>query len=337
MKYDKFRGESLQEILMQIRKKYGQNVYILDTKEIQNGGILGTKFLSKKLYEVHIMIPEENSPYPNYTSPNKSYLSYSPRFKKTTEDVQENIVLKSDLKKEWEATSKETNQQEPKEQESKKDNDVFSDFQDIDNLIRSLQKIREEQTSLNINTSIEEKKEIPSYTDKKDQKTIFKIEKPTKEELKILLDFENAEEYRSKPKEEENVFNELSDKDVNYLKIREKLLKSEFSQEFTNKFFQVLKRKIPSQLERNPIEFHSFIIKEIAKFIYYDPEIHKSDKTKVIFFVGPNGSGKTTSLAKLSAKLKLENHFSLSIMSLDDYRLAATEQLKTYSQILDVP
>jgi len=57
----------------------------------------------------------------------------------------------------------------------------------------------------------------------------------------------------------------------------------------------------------------------------------------VIFFVGPNASGKTTSLAKVSAKIKLDNKYNISIISLDDYRLAATEQLKTYCNILNIP
>ncbi len=330
VRYDKFRGESLQEILMNIRKKYGQNVYILDTKEIQDRGIFGTKLLSKKFYEVHIMIPEDHSPYSNYST-SKSFLNYQLRQKKSYDKIStQDNTYDYLLKKESESDTKEK-QSDIKSEEIKQDKHL-SDFQDIDNLIQSLQKIRNEQFSTNSEPSTEIQKVIPEPREFQ----TFKIEKPTKEELKILLNDEGELEQKIFTKEKE-IREELNDVDIQLLKIREKLLHSEFSEEFTNKFFQVLKRKLSNKIEKNPKEFYSFLIREISNFVYYDPEIKKEEKTKVVFFVGPNGSGKTTSLAKLSAKFKLEKKNSISIISLDDYRLAATEQLKTYSQILDVP
>lgn len=339
MKYDKFRGESLQEILMEIRKKYGQNVYILETKEIQDGGILGTKFLSKKMYEVHVMIPESNAPYSNYSSyGGKNYLGLQSNLRKTREFQKTQTNLSSDvlnLKESIELDKTIENSKNVDQNESKvsknQEKDFLSDFNDIDNLIRSLQKIREEKLSTN---ESEEKNEI--QTKQNNEKVLFKIEKPTKEELKILFD-DSYDDTKFFKKQKEEIWEEFSETDMMLVKVRDKLLKSEFTNDFINKFSQVLKKKLPSEKERNPKEFYSFVIKEISKFVYYEPEIKKGENPKVIFFVGPNGSGKTTSLAKLSAKYKLENHYSISIMSLDDYRLAATEQLKIYSQILDVP
>ncbi len=52
---------------------------------------------------------------------------------------------------------------------------------------------------------------------------------------------------------------------------------------------------------------------------------------------GPTGSGKTTSLAKLAARYHIMQGRDVSIYSLDHYRLAATEQLKTYAGVMDVP
>lgn len=334
MKYDKFRGESLQEILMNIRKKYGQDVYILETKEIQNRGILGTKLLSRKIYEVHIMIPEGNSPYSNY-SKNKAFLNYQLKQKKSNEVPfkEDTSKLKinpigNDIESEVIESTKSTIKNEDFKQD--KQDKILSDFQDIDNLIQSLQKIRSEHFSIDTKPATE----ISEPKEEKQKPEVFKIEKPTNEELKILFNYESEQEQKTPRKE---IWEELTDVEIQLIKIREKLLHSDFSEEFTNKLFQVLKRKLPHHIQRNPKEFYSFVLKEISNFVYYDPELKKEDKTKVIFFVGPNGSGKTTSLAKLAAKLKLEKNTSLSIISLDDYRLAATEQLKTYSQILDVP
>ncbi|ABV33188.1 MULTISPECIES: flagellar biosynthesis protein FlhF [Pseudothermotoga] len=58
---------------------------------------------------------------------------------------------------------------------------------------------------------------------------------------------------------------------------------------------------------------------------------------KSVLFVGPTGVGKTTTLAKIAAKLKLIHKKQVAILTLDTYRIAATEQLKTYAAIMDIP
>lgn len=58
-------------------------------------------------------------------------------------------------------------------------------------------------------------------------------------------------------------------------------------------------------------------------------------KPKVIFFVGPAGVGKTTTLAKIASKLKVEQGKKVAFMTADTYRIAAAEQLRTYANILD--
>lgn len=61
------------------------------------------------------------------------------------------------------------------------------------------------------------------------------------------------------------------------------------------------------------------------------------DKPKVIFFIGPTGVGKTTTIAKLASKYKLEQKCRLAIVTADTYRIAAVEQIRTYANILSVP
>ena len=58
---------------------------------------------------------------------------------------------------------------------------------------------------------------------------------------------------------------------------------------------------------------------------------------KMLFFVGPTGVGKTTTIAKVASKLKLEEKKQIAMLTTDTYRIAAAEQLHTYSDILDTP
>jgi flagellar biosynthesis protein FlhF len=57
----------------------------------------------------------------------------------------------------------------------------------------------------------------------------------------------------------------------------------------------------------------------------------------VIALVGPTGVGKTTTIAKLAANIKLRQNRRVGLITLDTYRIAAVEQLRTYAQIIGVP
>lgn len=65
--------------------------------------------------------------------------------------------------------------------------------------------------------------------------------------------------------------------------------------------------------------------------------ININDKSKIIFFIGPTGVGKTTTIAKITAQFSLNMHKNVGLITADTYRIAAVEQLKTYAEILNVP
>jgi flagellar biosynthesis protein FlhF len=58
---------------------------------------------------------------------------------------------------------------------------------------------------------------------------------------------------------------------------------------------------------------------------------------KVVALVGSTGVGKTTSIAKLAARLQLNDKKRVALVSMDAFRIAAADQLRAYSKILDCP
>ncbi|MEW4571141.1 flagellar GTP-binding protein [Tautonia sp. JC769] len=58
---------------------------------------------------------------------------------------------------------------------------------------------------------------------------------------------------------------------------------------------------------------------------------------RVVALVGPTGVGKTTTVAKLAANAKLTLGLRVGLVTVDTYRIAAVEQLRTYAEILDLP
>jgi flagellar biosynthesis protein FlhF len=62
----------------------------------------------------------------------------------------------------------------------------------------------------------------------------------------------------------------------------------------------------------------------------------KKERPLVVAFVGPTGSGKTTTLAKLAAHYVLSKKKSAAIITADTYRIAAIEQIRTFADIAGI-
>ena len=60
-------------------------------------------------------------------------------------------------------------------------------------------------------------------------------------------------------------------------------------------------------------------------------------RPRTIALVGPTGVGKTTTIAKLAATFKLKQKKKVGLITLDTYRIAAVDQLRTYANIIGVP
>ena len=77
--------------------------------------------------------------------------------------------------------------------------------------------------------------------------------------------------------------------------------------------------------------------KLILKLDQPEPINLSGKKPKIIFFIGPTGVGKTTTLAKIASSYKVNEERKVAFLTADTYRIAATEQLRIYANILDAP
>ena len=118
--------------------------------------------------------------------------------------------------------------------------------------------------------------------------------------------------------------------------IHNALLKNEVDERYINGFLDEVRQteSISSELD---IVLPNVYQKLVLKFGVPSPISLGKKKPKVVFFIGPTGVGKTTTIAKIASRFKVEMDKKVALVTSDTYRIAATDQLRTYAGYLDIP
>lgn len=142
---------------------------------------------------------------------------------------------------------------------------------------------------------------------------------------------ENKEEVKEEEKEEETsemerfiklLYNAMMDNEVNEL--------------YANQIIDEIEK---SNKPNMPFDYAltNTYQKMILKFGKPAEIVPAKKGIKMVFFVGPTGVGKTTTIAKIASKFSVEGGKKVALLTTDTYRIAAAEQLRTYANILEVP
>lgn len=153
---------------------------------------------------------------------------------------------------------------------------------------------------------------------------------------KQLLQQENkisAEDTRS----EESQMPEVNKERINFLRLLyNKMIDNEVNEKYANEIIDEIDKNCKADVTMDFMlsEIYQRMILKLGK-PYVMEEGEK--KPKVIFFVGPTGVGKTTTIAKIASSFRVEHKKKVALLTADTYRIAAAEQLRTYANILEVP
>jgi len=103
-------------------------------------------------------------------------------------------------------------------------------------------------------------------------------------------------------------------------------------------FARALVREAANAGPVSPVEARGAVRRVLEDALAVAPPIRPvAGVRRVVALVGPTGVGKTTTIAKLAATLKLRRGARVGLLTVDAYRIAAVEQLKTYADIIDGP
>lgn len=146
-------------------------------------------------------------------------------------------------------------------------------------------------------------------------------------------------ETKSSEKKEENTLVEQEQIDRNQeclAVVLKQLVDNEVDEEFAAQIIQEIKGTLKRETSVDNIltSIYQKIVLKLGEPVLVDLE---NKEKKFIFFIGPTGVGKTTTIAKMASYLKLEKNLKVALITADTYRIAAVEQLRTYAGILGIP
>jgi flagellar biosynthesis protein FlhF len=123
-----------------------------------------------------------------------------------------------------------------------------------------------------------------------------------------------------------------------FFKLLTELIDAGIPDGHARELLEAVKRRV------DPREAHDFLLlkSRIARLVEDSLRVRGAirlipGRCNTFALVGPTGVGKTTTIAKLAASFRLKEKSRVGLITVDTYRIAAVEQLRTYAEIMDLP
>ena len=150
--------------------------------------------------------------------------------------------------------------------------------------------------------------------------------------LEKQMSFDEKEEPQEQKKEEK----QESKADACMRLVREQLMNNEVEEKYAELILDEIKSALKKDagIDNVLASIYQKIVLKLGQTKVIEGD---NPTTKFVFFVGPTGVGKTTTIAKIASNLKIQMRKKIALITSDTYRIAAVEQLRTYANILGIP
>lgn len=311
----KFQGKTKEEALECAKKELGEGIVEMNVKTVKAKGLLGI-FKGPKI-EVTVAKEEENERYGVAQAKTSVNIAVSDETMNKANDVtgadtgQNNIVqIKQPVK--------------------------MASGQGVENIGQAVADVIASFPQTNSEIKSPKNNKISNEV-KSENGLVEKIENiQTLLEKQIAQAEEKTEEKTEEKKAEEKVSDEKNER-TNFLKLLyNKMIDNEVYEKYANEIIEEIDKNCKADVTMDFMlsEIYQKMILKLGKpYVMED----NGNGPRVIFFVGPTGVGKTTTIAKIASSFRVEQRKKVALLTADTYRIAAAEQLRTYANILEVP
>ena len=117
------------------------------------------------------------------------------------------------------------------------------------------------------------------------------------------------------------------------------LVRRELSREISGGLIRQLAHEIDRTHCPDPYVLRQETLNRLAAMVTTSGPIGppRAGRPRVVAMVGPTGVGKTTTIAKLSGDFSVRQGLRVGLVTIDTYRIAAVQQLKTIADIVQAP
>lgn len=119
----------------------------------------------------------------------------------------------------------------------------------------------------------------------------------------------------------------------------ELLVSNNIDREMARKISGAVESRLPEALRHDSDWAETVILRTLQEhFPVISPiDLEGRNRAAVVMLLGPTGVGKTTTIAKLAANFTFVEGKKVALITLDTYRIAAAEQLRTFADIIGIP
>ena len=304
----KFTGKTEEEAMLEARIELGDDIVKMNVKQVKRKGLFG--FLRKKLVEVTVGLEEEQDT----------------AYAKVTEAVTaiRNVVMKDEMAPTFKPETKNKAAEEPKKAGSYEGVAYEPTFN------KSVTSNTPKYSKNVENVTYEKPATKPLYDAVRtsNSESASNIEEKL-ESLHSLIEKQLVKDTKGGESKEESKNSEF------FKLIYNTLIDNEVNEKYVNELVEDAEKinKDSASIEQILANMYQ---KMILKFGKNKLITESGNKAKVIFFIGPTGVGKTTTIAKIASKLILDKK-KVALLTTDTYRIAATDQLAKYAEILKAP
>lgn len=331
MKVKKYTGENMQDVIFQVKADLGPEAVIVNKRKFIQGGIFG--FFGKEMFEVVAALEGvNNSPRESETAEKKAVKSEQ-EFE-TVDDVVEISNYGRSTKKVDRTKIQKTANEDPENKNAIKefitDLKTAADTASTKNNNKGKKNIKSDY-SRKLHEEQQDKNNLPNS-----KQEVFNKRQKMKPQK-----FENKEKNLTAAQKLQNKFkNKNSSSSRNTVKLENGnqlynyLLDQGVDSRNVNLFLKELDTQIDSAVQTD----FEIQLKEFLDFYFGNNKaIELGENQKIVSFIGPTGVGKTTTMAKIAAHFAVDQDKKVGLITADTYRIAAVEQLQTYSKIIDIP
>ncbi len=315
MKYIKIKAKTYSDALMKLRMQHGADAIPISHKNIKEGGLFNSKLFGNEVVELTAAVQDKKfqskSSEEKILSP-KNKIDFTIGDKNMDDIIQKKTTHDMTLNDDTYSIPQVKPKRAVQEENSSREKELFMDLINSKNPVDQSAEPREKPVGA--------------------ASSIDRFEREFSEIKEVLNKIVN-----DKSKGESHAIDHGKD-ESGMLKTYSDILKNnDFDPEDCGEMLSKVKNSISKDELRDRFKIEKSLKELLKSRIVTSGPIKKGSKKKIIMFVGPTGVGKTTTIAKLGAIHALREEQRVAFVTIDNYRIAATEQLKKYAEIMRIP